>query len=60
MTDRMIPFNRPYTTGRETVLMSDAIALGHLSGNGSYTRRACDLIADGIGDCQGINIALWS
>jgi dTDP-4-amino-4,6-dideoxygalactose transaminase len=40
MTARRIPFNRPYTTGREFELMADAIARGHLSGDGHYTRTA--------------------
>ena len=35
----MIPFNRPYVTGREFHYVSEAIAAGHLSGNGDFTRR---------------------
>ncbi len=42
----MIPFNRPYTTGRETVLMADAVARGHLSGDGHYTKTASSLLSD--------------
>ncbi|MEB3195569.1 MAG: dTDP-4-amino-4,6-dideoxygalactose transaminase [Candidatus Sericytochromatia bacterium] len=34
-----IPFNRPYTTGREIEYIQEAIANGHLSGNGPFTKR---------------------
>jgi dTDP-4-amino-4,6-dideoxygalactose transaminase len=40
-----VPFNRPYTTGRETALMVDAVARGHLSGDGHYTKQASSLLA---------------
>jgi len=36
----MIPFNKPYSTGKETVYINDAISRGKLSGNGYYT-SAC-------------------
>ncbi|KAB8179315.1 dTDP-4-amino-4,6-dideoxygalactose transaminase [Lysobacter maris] len=35
----MIPFNRPYMTGRELWLIAQAHAKGHLSGDGDFTRR---------------------
>lgn len=41
-----IPFNRPYTTGREAALMADAVARGHLSGDGFYTREASRMLAE--------------
>jgi len=34
-----IPFNKPYTSGREFEYMKDAANRGHLSGNGYYTKR---------------------
>lgn len=34
-----IPFNKPYMTGRELWLISQAHANGHLSGDGDFTRR---------------------
>ncbi len=34
-----IPFNRPYATGAELAAIQEAIANGHLSGNGPFTRR---------------------
>ncbi|MFA6648184.1 MAG: dTDP-4-amino-4,6-dideoxygalactose transaminase, partial [Candidatus Izemoplasmatales bacterium] len=34
-----IPFNKPYTTGKELEYIQDAISRGHISGNGYYTKR---------------------
>ena len=34
----MIPFNKPYFTGNETVYIEDAVNSGHISGNGKYTK----------------------
>ncbi len=33
-----IPFNKPYFTGNETLYIKDAVQLGHISGNGKYTK----------------------
>jgi dTDP-4-amino-4,6-dideoxygalactose transaminase len=38
----MIPFNKPYLTGKETHYISDAVNSGKLSGNGKYTQK-CQL-----------------
>ena len=38
MSDR-IPFNRPYATGNELAYLTEAQRQGHLSGDGSFTRR---------------------
>lgn len=35
----MIPFNKPYMTGRELSHIAQAHANGHLSGDGSFTKR---------------------
>lgn len=35
----MIPFNRPYMTGRELGLIAQAHGNGHLSGDGSFTKQ---------------------
>lgn len=35
----MIPFNKPYMTGRELSYIAQAHANGHLSGDGPYTKR---------------------
>ena len=34
-----IPFNKPYLTGKEMDYITDASAIGHLSGNGKYTGK---------------------
>lgn len=34
-----IPFNRPAVTGREMAYMQQALANGHLSGDGAFTKR---------------------
>lgn len=33
----MIPFNKPYLTGKETLYIEDAVKSGKISGNGKYT-----------------------
>jgi len=35
----MIPFNKPYLTGKETQYIEDAVRLGKLSGNGEFTKK---------------------
>jgi len=35
----MIPFNKPYMTGKELWYIAQAHALGHLAGDGSFTRK---------------------
>src|SRR5690606_31047510 len=35
----MIPFNKPYLTGKEAHYMYDAVYTGKLSGNGKFTTK---------------------
>ena len=35
----MIPFNKPYLTGKETHYIYDAVNSGKISGNGKYTQK---------------------
>jgi dTDP-4-amino-4,6-dideoxygalactose transaminase len=35
----MIPFNKPYLTGKETHYIYDAVSSGKISGNGKYTQK---------------------
>jgi len=35
----MIPFNKPYLTGKETVYIEDAVKSGKISGNGMFTQQ---------------------
>jgi len=39
-----VPFNRPAVTGREVEYMQQAIANGHLSGDGAFTKRCHALL----------------
>ncbi len=38
----MIPFNKPYLTGKETHYIYDAVNTGKISGNGKYTKLCQD------------------
>ena len=46
---RMIPFNKPFMTGRELWLISQAHAEGHLSGDGKFTRHCHEWLEHNIG-----------
>jgi dTDP-4-amino-4,6-dideoxygalactose transaminase len=35
---KMLPFNKPHITGKEVHYIYDAVATGHISGNGKYTK----------------------
>lgn len=35
----MIPFNKPYLTGKETTYITEAVASGKISGNGIFTKK---------------------
>ena len=39
-----IPFNKPSLVGRELVYIQDAISLGHISGDGNYTKKCSSLL----------------
>ena len=45
----MIPFNKPFLTGRETEYISQAVAGGKLSGNGVYTKKCQDFFEQRYG-----------
>lgn len=36
--EQVIPFNKPHITGKEVHYIYDAVASGHISGNGKYTK----------------------
>lgn len=38
----MIPFNKPYSTGKETSYIKQALASGKISGNGFFTQKCHD------------------
>src|SRR5215467_6112051 len=41
-----IPFNRPFTVGSELGYIGEAIAAGHLSGDGQFTARCSQRLAE--------------
>ena len=45
----MIPFNRPYLTGREAEYIRQALAAGKLSGNGEFTKRCQNFLEERYG-----------
>ena len=45
----MIPFNKPYLTGRELGYIAEAHAAGHLAGNGQFSKRCSAWLEDRIG-----------
>lgn len=47
-----IPFNRPFTTGREFIYVRDAIENGHLSSSGPFTDRCSHWLKQRVGSEQ--------
>lgn len=49
----MIPFNKPYLTGKETDYIRDAVGTGKISGNGKYTKLCQAFFEEkyGFGKC---------
>jgi dTDP-4-amino-4,6-dideoxygalactose transaminase len=45
----MIPFNKPYLTGKELVYIEDAVKKGKISGNGYYTQLCQDFFENKYG-----------
>jgi dTDP-4-amino-4,6-dideoxygalactose transaminase len=42
MQIKMIPFNKPYLSGKETLYIQEAVNSGHLCGNGNFTKKCQD------------------
>lgn len=49
MTTYSIPFNRPCLAGKEYKYMAEAIANGHASGDGPFTRRCHEILEHELG-----------
>lgn len=49
MSEITIPFNRPAVVGREREYMDAALAAGHISGDGRFTRACHELLAAELG-----------
>jgi dTDP-4-amino-4,6-dideoxygalactose transaminase len=45
----MIPFNKPYLTGKEAHYMYQAVYNGHISGNGQFTKKCQKFFEDKYG-----------
>ena len=45
----MIPFNKPYMTGKEMHYIYDAVYSGKISGDGKYTKKCQDFFQDNYG-----------
>jgi dTDP-4-amino-4,6-dideoxygalactose transaminase len=45
----MIPFNKPYLTGRETQYIREAVETGKISGNGMFTKKCHDFFESHFG-----------
>lgn len=45
----MIPFNKPYLTGKELIYIEDAVKKGKISGNGYYTQLCQDFFENKYG-----------
>ncbi len=49
MSQIEIPFNKPALVGNELAYMNEAVARGHISGDGEFTRRCQDLLQRELG-----------
>src|SRR4051812_36031377 len=49
-----IPFNRPYVTGEEAAAVAEAISNAHLSGNGPFSRRCAEWLAQRVGSTAAL------
>jgi len=49
-----IPFNKPPVVGTEIEVLREVLASGRFSGNGEFSRRCCDLLAEDLGCAKAI------
>jgi dTDP-4-amino-4,6-dideoxygalactose transaminase len=54
MSNYAIPFNRPSLVGNENVYIAKAIASGHISGDGSYTKSCHRLFEQELGCAKAL------
>jgi dTDP-4-amino-4,6-dideoxygalactose transaminase len=50
----MIPFNKPFLTGRELGYIAEAHANGHLAGNGAFSKRCCRWLEERLGSRKAL------
>jgi dTDP-4-amino-4,6-dideoxygalactose transaminase len=48
MSEYSIPFNRPFSVGKEIIYMAEVLKNGHLSGDGVFTRKCRHLIEQAL------------
>jgi dTDP-4-amino-4,6-dideoxygalactose transaminase len=53
-TTAVIPFNRPYVTGRELDHIAEAHANGHLAGNGQFSKLCATWLEERIGSRKAL------
>jgi dTDP-4-amino-4,6-dideoxygalactose transaminase len=49
-----VPFNRPFVTGAELGYIEEAIANGHLSGNGPFSRCCSEYLREAFGSASAL------
>lgn len=49
MKDKLMPFNMPFTVGKEMEYISDAVLRGRLAGNGKYTKLCHSWLEENVG-----------
>lgn len=54
MTQLSIPFNRPTFVGDERLYIEQALAAGHLSGGGDFSKRCCELLEGRLGCARAL------
>ena len=47
--EKIIPFNKPFLTGKETQYISEAVASGKISGNGIFTKKCHEFFQNKYG-----------
>ena len=50
----VIPFNKPYMTGKELWYVAQAHANGHLAGDGDFSKRCCAWLEHRTGCCKAL------
>jgi dTDP-4-amino-4,6-dideoxygalactose transaminase len=50
----VIPFNKPYMTGKELQYIAEAHANGHLAGNGAFSKRCSAWLEDRLGSDKAL------
>ena len=49
MREHMIPFNKPFIAGKELYYIAQAVTMGHLSGDGHFTKACAALMEERFG-----------